>query len=156
MAGYFDAAVGAGREKGVSARTIAHWLIGDLFRWLRSENAEIGDLCVGPAALADLLALVEQGTITASSGRAVFAEMLATGRPAGEIVATRGLVQVSKQEALAGVVDRIIAAHPDLAAQYRDGKETLLRWFVGQVMKATRGQANPQLAASLLQDKLKG
>jgi len=156
VAGYFDAAVIAGRDRGVSARTIAHWLIGDLFRRLKSENAEIGDLRVGAPALVDLLALVEQGTITAGSGRVVLGEMLATGRPAGEIVAARGLAQISEQEALAGVVDTVIAAHPDLAAQYRDGKETLLRWFVGEVMKATRGKANPHVVTGLLQDKLKG
>ncbi len=156
VADYFDAAVAAGREKGVSARTIAHWLTGDLFRWLRSENAEIGDARMSATALADLLALVEQGTITAGSGRVVLEEMLATGRPPGEIVAARGLGQISEQEALAGVVDAIVAAHPDLAAQYRDGKETLLRWFVGEVMKATRGQANVHVATELLQDKLKG
>ena len=156
VAGYFDEAVIAGREKGVSAKTTAHWLTGDLFRWLKSENAEIGDLRVGPSALVDLLALVEQGTITAGSGRVVLGEMLATGRPAGDIVAARGLAQISEQDALAAVVDEVIAAHPDLAAQYRDGKETLLRWFVGEVMKATRGKANPQVATNLLQDKLKG
>jgi aspartyl-tRNA(Asn)/glutamyl-tRNA(Gln) amidotransferase subunit B len=156
VAGYFDEAVIAGREKGVSAKTTAHWLTGDLFRWLKSENAEIGDLRVGPSALVDLLALVEQGTITAGSGRVVLGEMLATGRPAGGIVAARGLAQISEQDALAAVVDEVIAAHPDLAAQYRDGKETLLRWFVGEVMKATRGKANPQVATNLLQDKLKG
>jgi len=155
VAGYFDAAVAAAKEKGVSARTIAHWLSGELFRWLRSENVEIGDLRVGPPALVELLALVEQGTITAGSGRAVLDEMLATGRSAGEIVEARGLAQISEQEALAGVVDKVIAAHPDLAAEYQAGKETLLRWFVGEVMKATRGKANPQVVTGLLQEKLK-
>jgi aspartyl-tRNA(Asn)/glutamyl-tRNA(Gln) amidotransferase subunit B len=156
VADYFDAAVAAGKERGVSARTIAHWVTGELFRRLRSENAEIGDLRAGPPAFVELLALVEQETITASSGRAVLDEMLATGRPAGEIIAARGLAQISEQEALAGAVDRVLAAHPDLVAQYRDGKETLLRWFVGEVMKATRGKANPQVVTGLLQDRLKG
>jgi aspartyl-tRNA(Asn)/glutamyl-tRNA(Gln) amidotransferase subunit B len=155
VAGFFDAAAAAGKEKGVSARTIAYWLTGELFRWLRSENAEIGDLRAGPPALVDLLALVEEGTITAASGRAVLEEMLATGRPAGDIVAARGLAQISDQEALAGVVDKIVAAHPDLAAQYRNGKQALLRWFVGEVTKATRGKANPHVVAGLLQEKLK-
>jgi aspartyl-tRNA(Asn)/glutamyl-tRNA(Gln) amidotransferase subunit B len=139
----------------VPATTIAHWLTGELFRRLRSEGAEIGNLRAGPAELVDLLALVEQGTITASSGRAVLEEMLATGRPAGEIVAARGLAQISEQEALVGVVEKVIADHPDLAVQYRQGKEALLRWFVGEVMKATRGKANPQVVVSLLQEKLR-
>ena len=155
VADYFDAAVVAGKEKGVPVRTIAHWLSGELFRRLRSENAEIGDLRAGPAELVDLLALVEQGTITASSSRVVLEEMLATGRLAGEIVAARGLAQISEQEALAGVVEKVIADHPDLAAQYRDGKEALLRWFVGEVMKATKGRANPQVVVGLLQEKLR-
>ncbi len=156
VAGYFDAAVAAGKEKGVPAKTIAHWLTGDLFRRLRSENAEIADLRVEPPALVDLLALIEQGTITAGSGRVVLDEMLSTGRPAGEIAAARGLAQISEQAALAGVVDRVVTAHPDLAAQYRGGKEALLRWFVGEVMKATRDQANVHVVTGLLQEKLKG
>jgi len=155
VADYFDAAVVAGRQEGVPATTIAHWLTGELFRWLRSEGAEIGDLRAGPAGLVDLLALVEQRTITASSGRAVLEEMLATGRPAGEIVAARGLAQISEQEVLAGVVEKVIAGHPDLAEQYRQGKEALLRWFVGEVIKATKGKANPQVVVSLLQEKLR-
>ncbi|MBN1136240.1 MAG: Asp-tRNA(Asn)/Glu-tRNA(Gln) amidotransferase subunit GatB [Anaerolineae bacterium] len=154
VADYFDAAVVAGRERGVSARTIAHWLIGDLFRWLRSNNAEIADVRAEPPAFVDLLLLVEQNTITASSGRAVLDEMLTTGRPPAEIVAAHGLAQIAEQEALAGVVDQVIAAHPDLAAQYRGGKGALLRWFVGEVMKATQGKANPHLATTLLQDRL--
>src|SRR5690606_15344691 len=121
VAAYFDAAVAAGREKGVAATTIAHWLTGDLFRWLKSENAGIGDLRAGPQALVDLLALVEQGTITAASGRLVLDEMLATGRPAAEIAAARGMAQISEQSALAGVVDQVIAANPDLVDQYRGG-----------------------------------
>lgn len=156
VAGYFDAAVAAGRDQGVSARTIAHWLTGDLFRWLKSENAAIGDLRVAPTALVGLLALVERGTITAASGRLVLDEMLATGRPAAGIAAARGLAQISEQQALAGAVDEVLAAHPDLVAQYRGGKEALLRWFVGEVMKATRGQANVHVVTGLLREKLEG
>jgi len=156
VAGFFDAAVAAGTEKGVSARTIAHWVTGELFRRLRSENAGIGDLRAGPPALVDLLALIEQGTITAASGRLVLDEMLATGRSASEIAAVRGLAQISEQAALAAMVEEIVAANPDLAAQYRSGKQALLRWFIGEVMKATRGQANVHVVTGLLQDKLKG
>jgi aspartyl-tRNA(Asn)/glutamyl-tRNA(Gln) amidotransferase subunit B len=134
---------------------MAHWITGDLFRLLKAEEVEIGELRVTPVALANLIALVEDGTITASSGKAVLNEMFTTGRPAIEIVEERGLTQVSDKGALTQIVEEVIAANPVEAAKYRDGKKSLLQWFMGQVMRATRGKANPQVVVSLLQEKLK-
>jgi aspartyl-tRNA(Asn)/glutamyl-tRNA(Gln) amidotransferase subunit B len=105
-------------------------------------------------ALAELVALIEKGNITANTGKAVLGEMFETGRPAAEIVKERGLDQISDQEALARIVDEIVAANPDQVARYREGKETLLQWFVGQVMRATRGKANPQVVMPLLKERL--
>jgi aspartyl-tRNA(Asn)/glutamyl-tRNA(Gln) amidotransferase subunit B len=154
VAAFFEAAVAAGQAEGVAAKAVSNWLTGDLFRLLKAENAEIGQVPVAPAALAGLVALVEKGTITANSGKAVLAEMLATGRTAAEIVKERGLAQVSDVEELARIVDQIVAANPEQVARYRAGKETLLQWFVGQVMRATRGKANPQVVGELLREKL--
>jgi aspartyl-tRNA(Asn)/glutamyl-tRNA(Gln) amidotransferase subunit B len=155
VADYFDATAAAGRGKGIPPQTMAHWITGDLFRLLKAEEVEIGELRVTPVALANLIALVEDGTITASSGKAVLNEMFTTGRPAIEIVEERGLTQVSDKGALTQIVEEVIAANPVEAAKYRDGKKSLLQWFMGQVMRATRGKANPQVVVSLLQEKLK-
>jgi aspartyl-tRNA(Asn)/glutamyl-tRNA(Gln) amidotransferase subunit B len=84
----------------------------------------------------------------------VFEEMFTTGRPAAEIVEEQGLAQVSDQDTLTEIVGEVIAANPDQVAKYRAGKETLIKWFVGQVMRATRGKANPQIVTELFQQKL--
>ena len=158
VAGYFEAAVAAGQEKGIAPKTVSNWITGELFRLLRAEGDEIDGARVTPQALADLIALVEKGTITANSGKTVLGEMFATGQAAAEIVEERGLAQVSDEEALAQIVEEIIAANPEQVARYRAGKETLLQWFVGQVMRATRGKANPQVvvAAEKSEEKLAG
>jgi aspartyl-tRNA(Asn)/glutamyl-tRNA(Gln) amidotransferase subunit B len=155
VADYFEAAVAAGRGRDIAPRTTSNWVIGDLFRLLKAENVELGAMRVTPVALAELLALVQGETITASSGKAVLGEMFATGRSAAEIVEAKGLAQISDEGALAQIVETVIAANPEQVARYRSGKETLLRWFLGQVMKATRGKANPQMITALLEEKLK-
>jgi aspartyl-tRNA(Asn)/glutamyl-tRNA(Gln) amidotransferase subunit B len=154
VADYFEAAAIAGQKVGIAPRTTSNWMAGELFRLLKVEGVEIDQVPVRPAALAELIALVEKGTITATSGKVVFREMFVTGRSASEIVEEKGLAQISDQEALARIVEQIIAANPEQVALYRGGKETLLQWFVGQVMRATRGKANPQLVRTLLQEKL--
>ena len=156
VADYFEAAATAGQGMGIAPKTIGNWVTGDLFRLLKAEGLEIGQVKVRPEALAELVTLIEQGTITANSGKAVLGEMFASGRPAGEIVEEKGLAQISDQDALAGIVDQILADNADQVAKYRDGKETLLQWFVGQVMRATRGKANPQVVMALLEEKLRG
>lgn len=152
VADYFEAAVQAGRERGIPPRPISHWLSGELFRLLKAENIEIGQTRVTPAALAELAALVETGAITAHSGKAILQEMFATGRSPGEIA--RGATQVDDQEVLAQIVEQVLAANPEQVDRYRAGKTTLLNWFVGEVMKATRGKANPQVVTALLERKL--
>jgi aspartyl-tRNA(Asn)/glutamyl-tRNA(Gln) amidotransferase subunit B len=154
VADFFEAAAAAGRERGIAPQTTANWLTGELFRLLRAENVEIGAVRVTPAALAGLIGLVEQGAITANTAKEVFREMFATGRSPGEIIAEKGLVQISDEDALAQVVADVLAANPEQVARYRDGKETLLTWFVGQVMRATRGKANPHTVTALLQARL--
>ena len=154
VADYAEAAMEAGRQRGLAPRTVSHWIVGDLFRLLRAEGADIGAQPVTPTALVELVALVEKGTITAGSGRAVLEEIFAHGGSPAEIVRARGLAQISDAEALSRIVAEVVAAHPEQAARYRGGKASLLQWFVGQVMRATRGKANPQLVQSLLREAL--
>jgi aspartyl-tRNA(Asn)/glutamyl-tRNA(Gln) amidotransferase subunit B len=84
----------------------------------------------------------------------VLAEIFATGRAAAEIVKDKGLVQISDEDALEEIVNEVVSANPEQVTAYREGKATLLQWFVGQVMRATRGKANPQVVVALLEEKL--
>jgi aspartyl-tRNA(Asn)/glutamyl-tRNA(Gln) amidotransferase subunit B len=155
VADYFEVAVAAGQRMDLSPRTLSNWILGELFRLLGADGLGIGEARIRPEALAELVALIEKGNITANTAKAVLSEMFETGRPPAEIVRERGLDQISDQEELARIVDEILAANPDQVARYREGKETLLQWFVGQVMRATRGKANPQVVMPLLQERLK-
>ena len=154
VADYFEAAASSGQALNIPPRTMSNWMTGELFRLLKAEGVEISKSRIEPVALAELIALVEEGTITAHSGKTVLSEMFATGQSAASIVQEKGLAQISGRDALARVVEEILAANPEQVAKYREGKETLLQWFVGQVMRATRGKANAQVAMTLLQEKL--
>ncbi|MEJ2209881.1 MAG: Asp-tRNA(Asn)/Glu-tRNA(Gln) amidotransferase subunit GatB [Anaerolineae bacterium] len=154
VADYYEAAAAAGDGRGVPAPTMANWIVGDVFRLLKARDVEIGDVPVSPEDLAELVALVEKDTITARNGKAVLEEMVTTGRPPGEIVRERGLTKITDEEVLATLVDEILAHHPEEVAAYRAGKETLLQWFVGQVMRLTRGKADPQVTLLLLRERL--
>jgi len=154
VADYFEEVVAAGQEMDLAPKTASNWITGELFRLLRAEGDEIDGGRVTPQALAELIALVEKGTITTNSAKAVLAEMHATRRTAAEIVEEKGLVQISDQQALASIVEEIIETNPAQVARYREGKGTLLQWFVGQVMRATRGKANPQVVVALIEEKL--
>jgi aspartyl-tRNA(Asn)/glutamyl-tRNA(Gln) amidotransferase subunit B len=156
VAAFYEGAVAAGQEWDIAPKTLSNWVTGELFRLLRAEDVEISQALVTPTALAELVALVENGTITANSGKVVFGEMFATGRSPRETIKKKGLAQVSDEGALSTVVEHVIAANPEQVAKYQAGKVTLLQWFVGQVMRATRGQANPQVVKTLLQEKLGG
>ena len=154
VADYYEAAVMAGREQDLEPKSVSNWMTGELFRLLKEEETELDAIPVPATGLVELIALVEKGTITANSGKAVLREMFATGRPATAIVEEKGLAQISDEDALAAIVQSLLDDNPEQVARYRAGKETLLSWFVGQVMRATRGKANPQMVTALLRDKL--
>jgi Asp-tRNA(Asn)/Glu-tRNA(Gln) amidotransferase B subunit len=109
---------------------------------------------VAPAALVKLLRLVEDGAINLNSARDVLAAMVDSGRDPAAIVAEQGLAQISDETALIPLVEQIIADNPDALANYLGGKTSLLGWFVGQVMRATQGQANPALVNRLVAERL--
>jgi aspartyl-tRNA(Asn)/glutamyl-tRNA(Gln) amidotransferase subunit B len=155
VADYFIRTTEAAIERAIPPRIVANWITGDFFRLLKARDGEISDLQITPAALAELIQLVERQKITASSGKTVLEEMAATGRTPGEIVRERRLGQISDQDVLDQIVGELIATHPEEVATYRAGKETVLQWFMGQVMRATRGKADPQVVLSLLEEKLK-
>jgi aspartyl-tRNA(Asn)/glutamyl-tRNA(Gln) amidotransferase subunit B len=135
-------------------KTVANWITGALLGLLNSQGKAIEATPISAAQLAGLLKLIAAGHINARIAKTVFDEMAAGGRSAEEIVAQKGLAQVSNTQALEIAVDAVLAAHPDEAARYRKGESKLLGFFVGQVMKATKGQANPKVLNPLLKDKL--
>ncbi|MEJ5198994.1 MAG: Asp-tRNA(Asn)/Glu-tRNA(Gln) amidotransferase subunit GatB [Anaerolineae bacterium] len=151
IAEYFEAVVAEAGD----ARTVANWITGELFRLMKETGVGIGSVKITPAAFAGLLRLVNAGRINLNSAKRVFGVMFETGRPAEEIVQELGLAQVSDADALAVAVAKVVAQYPDEVAKYRGGKETLFNWFLGQVMRETRGKGNPAVVRELLAAALK-
>jgi aspartyl-tRNA(Asn)/glutamyl-tRNA(Gln) amidotransferase subunit B len=150
LADYFEqAATEAGNAKAVS-----NWVMGELLRTLHERSTPIEAVPLAPRALAGLVRLVDQGTISSSIAKDVFARMYDSGRSADEVVATEGLAQIGDETALTGIVRDVIAAHADAVAQYRAGKHATFGFLVGQVMKRSGGKANPQLANQILKREL--
>ena len=150
LADYFEAALASF----ANARKLANFIGTELLRDYGPER--IGACPVRPGQLADLLQMTEDGRISGKIAKTVFAEMLTTGHDPAQIVKERGLVQMSDEGELAALVAEIIAANPDQAQQFREGKTKVLGFFVGQLMQKTRGQANPQLANQLFTRELTG
>jgi aspartyl-tRNA(Asn)/glutamyl-tRNA(Gln) amidotransferase subunit B len=150
LADYFEAAVRAGAP----VKSTANWISTEVLRWLKHSGKEISDSPVSPATLADLLAKVESGEITTSSGKKVLATMFETGKSAAEIIAAEGVAQISDASSIEPIVSAIIAKNAANVAKYRSGNEGVFKFFVGQVMRETRGQANPQLVNEVVKRML--
>ena len=150
LADFFEAALASF----ANARKLANFIGTELLRDYGPER--INECPVRPGQLADLLQMTEDGRISGKIAKTVFAEMLTTGHDPAQIVKERGLVQMSDEGELAALVAEIVAANPDQAQQFREGKTKVLGFFVGQLMQKTRGQANPQLANQLFTRELTG
>jgi aspartyl-tRNA(Asn)/glutamyl-tRNA(Gln) amidotransferase subunit B len=151
---YFEQAVAAGSAEDIAPKAIANWMITDLFHLLNTAHTEIKDTKVTPAQLAELIALVCRDVVNTTIGRHVLQVMFDTGRSASEIVMQEGLAGTADADGLASVVDQVICDNPTAVAQYRGGKEAVLRFLVGQVMRASSGKADAKLAAEALKRKL--
>ena len=150
LADYFEAVVKAGAP----GKAAANWMQTELLRGLKDSSKEITASPVSPAALAELVNLVESGKITAAVGKKVFATMFDSGRTAAEIVAAEGLGAQVSDSAIEQAAREVIAKNPDNVAKFKSGNEGVFKFFVGQVMKATRGQANPQAVNDILRKLL--
>jgi aspartyl-tRNA(Asn)/glutamyl-tRNA(Gln) amidotransferase subunit B len=126
----------------------------ELWKLLNQEGLEIAECPLRPGQLAGMLRLVEDGTISGKIAKTVFDEMFRTGKDAGTVVKEKGLVQISDTGEIERAVDEALSANPGEAERYRGGEEKLLGFFVGQVMKLTKGKANPKLVNELLRKKL--
>ncbi len=151
LAAYFEACVTCHPQP----KKVSNWIMGELLRLLNESKKSIGECLITPAALAAMLAMIDKGVISGKTAKQVFEEMYATGKDPAAIVASKGLEQVSDHGELDGVIDGILAANSRQVEEYRQGKEKVFGFFVGETMKATRGKANPQLVNELLRKKLK-
>ena len=150
-----ELAKASGKSPREVATRAANWVIGELFGHLNKAGLAITDSPVSAVRGAELLELVDDGTLSARMAKDVFEEMFASGRTAAEIVAEKGLKQVSDTGELEAIIDQVLADNPAQIEQYRAGKDKVVGFFVGQVMKATAGKANPKVVNQLLAKKLK-
>ena len=152
IADYYEACV---REYGDPVK-VCHWISGELFRLLKATETPVTQVKITPAHLAELLRMVDANTINLNTAKLVFDEMFQTGRRPQDIVQEKGLAQISDTDELLRVVQQVIEQNPEPVQQYLKGKEQVLSFLLGQVMRATRGKANPQLAGELLRRSLRG
>jgi aspartyl-tRNA(Asn)/glutamyl-tRNA(Gln) amidotransferase subunit B len=146
VADYFEAAAKhAGNPKAAS-----NWVMGEILRNMKERGVEIEAVPIAPQALAGLIAIVEQGTISSTVAKDVFARMYETGAAAAAIVQAEGLAQISDSSSLEPIVHKIIGAHPDILAEIRAGKDRKFQYLVGQVMKETKGKGDPKIVTELL------
>ncbi len=151
MAEFFEATIRLFSKPKVAS----NWLIGDVAAYLNAQGREIDEVPVRPEYLAGLLTLVDTGQVSGRSAKEILEEMLRTGRPAEAIVQERGLGQISDEAMLATVVQEVIAEHSGPVADVRAGKDQAVTFLVGQVMKKTRGRANPALVNRLIREHLR-
>ncbi|MDA1089685.1 MAG: Asp-tRNA(Asn)/Glu-tRNA(Gln) amidotransferase subunit GatB [Proteobacteria bacterium] len=141
---------------GNDAKIAANWVTGNLFGALNKAGKSIAESPVSADAMNELLGLIADGTISGRIAKDVFEAMFETGKAAKDIVTEQGLEQITDSGEIEAAVDRVIAANPDQVADFQGGNEKAIGWFVGQIMKATGGKANPKLVNELLRAKLKG
>jgi len=159
MADFFEEAtrsyVGNRRdEQEKRAKVVSNWLLGEFSRLLNVTDGDVAESRLAPRHLVEMLELVDKGTLSVRMAKEVFEEMFRTGRTAGQIVAEKGLAQVSDVAELEAVVERVLASSPQPVADYRAGKEQAISFLMGQVMKETRGRANPATVNKVLREKL--
>jgi len=150
LAAYYEEVVAAGAE----AKAASNWVMGEVLRELNERGADIGAFPIEPAALAELVTLQASGRINSSTAKDVFRQMLDSGKKAAAIVAEHGLEQVSDDASIANEARAVLDENPDEVARYLAGRTQLLQFFVGQVMKRTRGRANPKTTAEILESLL--
>jgi len=151
LADYYEECIGLYNKP----KVIANWIMSELLRELKEKNIGIRECKVNPEHLAEMIELIDKGSISGKMAKEVFVEMFETGKRASQIVEEKGLAQISDEETLAKIVDKILKKNPKVVEDYRKGKEKTLGYLVGQVMKETKGRANPQMVNKLLKEAIK-
>ena len=151
LADYFE----AGIKFFPQPKTVSNWIMGELLRVLKKDDTEVDKCPVPPDHLAELLTIVEKGTISAKMAKEVFEEMYQTGKKASQIVKEKGLKQIDDEGELSTIIGQVLAQNPKEVEAFRAGKEKLFGFLVGQTMRATGGKANPELVNKILREKLR-
>jgi aspartyl-tRNA(Asn)/glutamyl-tRNA(Gln) amidotransferase subunit B len=149
-ADFFDETV----KTGADPKAAANWLMVELLGYLNANNLTLADVKITPHGLGEMIKLIENGTISSKIAKTVFKEMVETGKEPKQIVEEKGLVQISDEGALRQIVQDVVNANPQAVADYKAGNEKAIAFFVGQVMKQTRGKANPPMVNKLLLEVL--
>jgi aspartyl-tRNA(Asn)/glutamyl-tRNA(Gln) amidotransferase subunit B len=152
VADYFESAL-ADTHGNVAPRMLANWITGEIFGWMNQNGKTFADVKVPPAGLAELVKLAKQD-INLNTAKTVLNEMLSTGKTAPQIIQERGLQQISDTQFIADLVRQVLNENPQELTNYLNGKETLMNWFFGQVMRAARGRANPQVLRAELEQQM--
>lgn len=150
MADFFEDTIALGADE----KQVANWLMGDLSAYMNKHLKELPELAITPEGLAKMIKLIEDGTISSKIAKRVFAHLVENGGDPEEFVKKEGLVQISDEGELLKIVQQVLAENEQSVQDYKDGKGRALGFLVGQVMKATKGQANPQLANKLLKEEI--
>jgi aspartyl-tRNA(Asn)/glutamyl-tRNA(Gln) amidotransferase subunit B len=143
-------------ELGANPKTAINFIMGEIAAYLKEDHIEITDTKLKPENLAELISLIEKGTISNNIGKQIIIEMLKDGTKASVIVEKKGLSQITDESAIKELVQKVVEAHPNEVEAYKNGKTNLLGFFVGQVMKETKGRANPKTVNQFLNEFLKG
>jgi aspartyl-tRNA(Asn)/glutamyl-tRNA(Gln) amidotransferase subunit B len=151
MSDFFEETVGEGAD----AKLASNWLMGEVSAYLNSEQKELDDTSLTPAGLAGMIKLLEKGTISSKIAKKVFKELIENGGDAEKIVKDKGLVQISDEGTLRKIVGETLDANPQSIEDFKSGKERAIGFLVGQIMKATKGQANPPMVNKLLLEEIK-
>ena len=151
MASYYEECV----RRFPEPKTVSNWMMGDLLRELKRDEKEINQSLLTPSHLAEMLSMIKEGMISGKIAKDVFEEMYRTGDRPGKIVEDKGWVQIMDEAEIAKAIERVMKAHPKQVEDYQQGKEKIFGFFVGEVMKQTKGKANPKLVNELLREKLK-
>lgn len=153
LSDYFEV---ANQVYGGDVKRVSNWLMNDVLRLLNDQGLEAKDLQLTPAYLAEIIKLVDANTVNTSTGKALLEKVQQSGKSPAEIVAGEGLAQVSDSGLIREIAEKIVADNPDSVAKYRGGKDSLIGWFVGQVMRESRGKADPNMARQVLEELLRG
>ena len=151
LSSYFEAAVNLG---GGDPKTISNWVMNDVLRLIKERKIPAGELHLVPEYLSEIIKMIESGKITRATGKELLLKVEDTGKPPQELIELEGLAQVSDEEELKTMAMTIVAQNPDQVATYQAGKTTILGWFVGQLMRETKGRADAKLAKRLFQELL--
>lgn len=136
------------------AKTVSNWMMGELLGYLNSSNLELSEVKLTGQGLGEMIGLIEKGTISTKIAKTVFKEMLESGKLPQQIVEEKGLVQISDEGAIKAIVEQVVAANPQSVEDYKAGKQKAIGFLVGQVMKESRGKANPAMVNKLLEEVL--